>query len=186
MTNEQFARYAMMVAAGESHNMAEVLATRKFPGTRTDVEFNHSRCNGNQFEALPQLGDWYRAEAERHGVNPVGQFYHSGLADYPGDPTAWIGGRGDAIRVAKEKGLRLSGLVDYDPGDRGYIPPDDIPLGEDILRQSVEIELEANPDQRLEDVVEKCYQKRTGQLYDEKPLLVQDSDPDSNSFVGWE
>ena len=101
-----------------TQNMAEVLATRSFPGTRTDAEFMKGRYSGDQFAHAPWLGDYYRKVAEGHGVNPAGKYYCAGLADFPGDPTAWIDGRGDVERVAREKGYKVSGMVEYQPGER--------------------------------------------------------------------
>jgi hypothetical protein len=164
-------RYEIMRLRGESHNMAEILATRKFPGSRTDREFNAGRVNGNQFEHVPGLGDYYRKIAEEAGVSVTGKFYCSGLASWPGDPTAWVSDRGDVLRVAREKGLRVSGHVDYDPGEP--TPAADVPIADDLVESEVEDILESNPGASADDVRDRVIQLRTGQV-DPNPLLVAD------------
>jgi hypothetical protein len=161
---------------GQSHKMAVMLATRSFPGVRTDATFNEGRCNGNQFEAHPALGDQYRRIADASGVSTTGKWYCSGLADFPGDPTAWVSDRGDVLRVARLKGYRVSGAVEYDPGPRDPMP--DVPIADDILQDAIEGEMEDDPGQRREDVEERMFQLLTGAV-DPNPLRVSDPPPEA-------
>lgn len=171
-------RYVELRMNGQSHNMAEVLATRSFPGTRTDREFQLGRCNGNQFEDTPARGNWYRQAAESRGVSTTGKFYHDGLAQYPGDPLAWVSDRSDVLRVARERGLRLSGMVDYEPPDfRGHAPSPDLPIDPGIVAAEVDDIMDSDPGLRRGDVEEKVYALRTGAI-DPNPLLVKDCNSD--------
>lgn len=105
------ADYEAIRERGECHNLASMLAKRQPPSARTDREFMEGHCNGNQFEGMEHLGDVYAAEARRRGVNVKGKVYLSGLASYPGDPKAWVSGRGDVERVLDERGWGSDGAV---------------------------------------------------------------------------
>ena len=153
------ARYEEMRRNGESHAMAEMLATRSFPGLRTDSEFNKGRCNGNQFEETPWLGDYYRARAEEAGVSVTGKYYQSTLARFPGDPEAWVGGRGDVEKICLQRGWGCEGSVQVDVGERPPIP--DVPLAEDLIQREVAASLKENPYQRIEDVRERVLSTHT-------------------------
>lgn len=108
-------RYLDMRLQGQSHNMAEILASRRFPGTKTDVEWNRGHCNGNQFdgpEAVRVVGDYYKSVAAEHGVSITGKVYKSGLADFPGDPEAWVSSRSEAQALIEKRGWSSQGLVE--------------------------------------------------------------------------
>ena len=95
------ARYENMRLDGQSHNMAEMLATRSFPGVKTDAVVNEGKFSGDRGKVGPhQL--WLKQQAEAAGVSTAGKWYCSGLASFPGDPTAWVGDRGDVLRIARE------------------------------------------------------------------------------------
>lgn len=170
-----FHHYQRMRIDGQSHKMAIMLASRSFPGVRTDATFNTGRCNGNQFADKPALGDHYRRIAEAAGVSTTGKHYCSGLADFPGDPTAWISDRGDVLRVAREKGYRVSGDVEYDPGEREPMP--DVAIDPAIVENAVDIYMAEQPGERRADVEERFTELLSGAV-DPNPLLVQDPPPD--------
>lgn len=155
-------RYEEMVASGQSHNMAEMLACRAFPGLRTDAEFLKGKCNGNEFEDQPGLGNFYAAEAARHGVNHVGKTYVSGLARYPGDPEAWISGRGDAERICRERGWGCEGSVNVATQEREARA--DVKLSPDLVDDEVNDIMAMDPGMRRSDVAEKVYQLRSGAI----------------------
>lgn len=111
MTPCQEALYAEVVAKGGGHRLAEMLALGVPPGANTDREFLEGRENGRQFQDAPGLGDFYRRVAEGQGQSVKGKVYLSGLAAYPGDPRAWVSGRGDAQRVLEERGWGAEGAV---------------------------------------------------------------------------
>lgn len=155
------ARYESMREGGESHRFAELIATRGFPGVRTDATFNAGRCNGNQFERTPGLGDHYRRLAERAGVSTTGKYYQHGLAEYPGDPEAWVSDRHDVLRVAREKGLQVHGAVEHTPPERAT--PGVVDIAPDLVARDVEAVL-ASEGGRREDVEERVRAVRTGAI----------------------
>jgi hypothetical protein len=155
------ARYIRMRMNGQSHRMAEMLATRSFPALRTDTEFNKGRCNGNQFEGCPARGDWLRAQAEAAGVSTTGKYYSSALAEYPGDPRAWISDRGDVLRVARENGMTVRGAVEYTPPE--CEPKADVAVAPDILHREAG-EYVARNGGRVEDAAEKLAPILAGQV----------------------
>lgn len=176
-------RYIKMRKAGESHSMAEMLATRSFPGVRTDSTFNEGRCNGNQFESHPGLGNHYQGIAAAAGVSTTGKTYLSSLADFPGDPKAWVSGRGDILRVCEERGYKCSGAVEYQPDSWAHEPQSDVTIGDDIIQNEVDDIMDMGEAEglRRSDVEEKVRELRSGAV-DPNPLCLGDS-PDDGSAV---
>lgn len=169
-TLPQRQRYREMRVAGESHNMAEMLATRSFPGLRTDAIFNEGRFSSDAGKVGPEQL-WLKQQAEAAGVSTNGKWYCRGLASFPGDPTAWVSDRGDVLRVAREKNMNVEGYVEHkahhvDPGD-------DISIADDIIESEVREILEACPEANADDVREEVYAVRTGAV-DNNPLCVED------------
>lgn len=153
-------RYWDMRLSGESHKMAELLAVGKFPAFKSDATFNAGRANGAQFETTPGLGDYYRGIAEAAGVSTTGRYYSAGLADFPGDPTAWVADRADVLRVAKDKGYKVSGDVEYDPGEREPMP--DVAVAPEIVAEQVDAYMAKDPGERRADVEERITAVLTG------------------------
>lgn len=114
-------RYWDLRKGGCSPRLAEMYALQSPPGSNTDREFLHGHSNGNQFDKGPMaeaMGDKFRAEAELRGVSVKGKVYLGGLAEFPGDPRAWISDKSEAKRVCEERGWKCSGLVEYTPDSR--------------------------------------------------------------------
>ena len=164
------ARYENMRLAGESHSIAEMLATRSFPGVKTDAIFNEGKFSGERGRIGPQEL-WRIAQAEAAGVSTTGKWYCSGLASFPGDPTAWVGDRGDVLRIAREKNLNVQGYVEH----QGYETDGggDVPIDNAIVDDEVNDILESNPHANAEDIREQIYAVRTGAV-DNNPLLCRD------------
>lgn len=101
--------YCAMRLDGSSHKWAEMLALQSPPMSNTDREFLEG--TGEQFSKTPGMGDFYKRVAERHGQNTKGKTYISGLARFPGDPEAWVTGRGDVKRVCEQRGWDCDGSV---------------------------------------------------------------------------
>ena len=128
-TISECANYARMRRMGESHKMSEMLTLRTFPATRTDKEF--LKGTHEQFADAPGIGDRYRAIAEAHGLSTNGLVYMRGLARFPGDPQAWVNGRGDVARIAEERGWGVTGAVEC---QRREVQPDpDIAIADEIV-----------------------------------------------------
>lgn len=144
MTEEQFAHYLICLEQGTSPLLAEMFAVGQPPGSKTDREFLAGfGANGGQFAKRPENGDFYAAEARAQGVDITGAVYLSGLAAYPGDPRAWVRGRGDAQRVCEERGWGCQGDVNVplhkveEPTGGGLAP--------DIVAREMEKALEQVP-----------------------------------------
>lgn len=135
------ARYIAHRLDGDTHMMADMLAHQKPPGSRTDREFLRGHCAGNQFEKTPWIGDIYKRRAEAAGVDITGKVYYGTLAEYPGDPRAWITGRGDAQRLCEERGWGCEGAVNVKMREPAN-PPAEVAVAEDIVRDHVDRRLE--------------------------------------------
>lgn len=135
--------YVRMRRDGESHNMAEMLATRSFPGVKgTDSVFMEGRhLDGSQFEKdAPNVGQHHLELARKAGVNVTGKYYSGTLARFPGDPRAWISGLGDVKRIAEERNIGVAGAVNIPApkyGD-GYVPPERYKVDDSIVAEHVD------------------------------------------------
>ena len=95
--------YDRCIANGCSPRLAEMLAAGQPPMSNTDREFLEGHCNGNQFAGREAVGDAYAAVARAEGADTTGKVYMGSLAAYPGDPRAWVSGRGDVQRVLDDQ-----------------------------------------------------------------------------------
>ncbi len=153
--------YVDMRLAGESRKMAAMLALRQGPALRTDSEFRRGHTNGSQFSACPWVGTHHRRAAERAGLDPTGRIYLSGLARYPGDPAAWVSGRGDIRRLVEDRGWGCSGAVNVPR--REVEPMKDIPVSAEIVGQYAARLRRDNPSLSALDAWEKAQAIRSGQ-----------------------
>lgn len=133
------------------------------PAARTDREFLEGHCNGNQFETTPHLGDSYAEVARAHGQDTTGKVYLSQLARFPGDPEAWVSGRGDVTRVLESRGWGATGAVNTPL--RLEEPAPTVGVAEDILQQEVADILQTVPPEEramvdTEDLREQVLEKR--------------------------
>lgn len=137
--------YEAMRRDGESHSIAEMLALQQPPRIETDATFLAGNCNGNQFEANPEIGDLYAREAAAHGLTSTkGLVYKSSLAAFPGDPQAWVGSRDDVRRVCEERGWGCEGAVNMKVrNDRAPMP--DVDVADDIVQEKMLDNLEVDP-----------------------------------------
>lgn len=147
---DQQAAYVAMRMDGESHTLAEMFALQEPPMSNTDREFLEGHCNGNQFADQPHVGDYYAAKAKAAGVDITGKVYMSGLATEPGDVRAWVSGRGDVERIARERGMSVQGSVNVKAEDLGP-PPEDVTVADDLVDEQVRSRVEDSPELALRD-----------------------------------
>jgi hypothetical protein len=123
--------YVAMRENGQSHKMAEMLATRSAPGLKTDTRF------AARLDANADVPARYRRMAKAAGVVTDGKQYMRQLAAFPGDPQAWVGGSDDVKRVCKHRGWGCDGAVDMKPVVKET--PDDKPytVAESIVDQEM-------------------------------------------------
>ena len=163
--------YEQMLRAGQSPNIAEMLATRTPPIDKGDRTFLAGLDPIPTHEAarLKRLAD-------RQGVNVNGRVYLRALANrqavkrYGHDPKAWIGSRADVEAVARERKLYVEGAVNVDYLGVDAPPPEKIP---DALDMKL-IEKETSQHERTSghkmrgrerlDYKEKLFNRRKGKM----------------------
>ena len=130
--------YYRSVAEGCAPKLAEMLAARQPPGAVTDATFLAGHCNGNQFEDSPKRAEAMQYLAQRHGVDTKGKVYLGQLAAYPGDPQAWVTGRGAVERVCRQRGWGCEGAVNVpNPDVKPNTKPKRKPLKQKLYEAGV-------------------------------------------------
>jgi hypothetical protein len=169
----QKAEYLKLRAAGESHNIASMIATCKAPALSTDDTFMAGRREGQVFRNCPALHAHHQALADRAGISTHGKTYLSGIAAYPGDPRAWVSGKSDVLAVARERNLSVEGCVSH----KGHAvdPGEDKPIADDILAESAKAFVAAG--MKPSEAVAKAFDLRTGRSDAGQPQLVDDHTP---------
>ncbi len=159
MTGAQLEHYAQCLKNGCSEKLAEMLALGSPPMSNTDREFLAGRggCY-DQFAGNEAMGNYYKRVAESQGQNTTGKVYLSGLAEYPGDPRAWVTGRGDVQRLCEEKGWGCEGSVKMPVRRVAEVTGGG--LASDLVDEEVQARLAENPEQRALDVREKVIEER--------------------------
>lgn len=90
-----------------------MFAAQQAPAVQTDSTFLAGMESQQAVELnnKPQIGAKLSRDLKAIGGSPKGKVYLSGLAAYPGDPEAWISGRGDIKRVADQRNYTVKGAV---------------------------------------------------------------------------
>lgn len=149
--------YLKMVADGQSPRFAEMCALQVAPGTKgTDRAFMEGRLNGQFFDNMPvPMARRMLREAKAAGIDVSGKYYMGGLADKRAhrDPAAWIDSVADIKRVAQQRDLHVSGIVEHTPPEKP--PAKSVDIAPEILRENVRRELKANPGLKRDDAVER-------------------------------
>lgn len=140
----------------DRERLRDMLERQQGPTLMTDAVFMEGRCNGNQFEKSPAIGDWYKGQATAAGVDTTGRVYLSGLAAYPGDPRAWVGSRGEVQKVVEERGWNCRGAVNVASTEPGGTQCDEKrqPVAEDLVQEAVMEAVVKNPELAEKDVGE--------------------------------
>ncbi len=127
---------------------SEAMRVFSIPHLRTDSTFLAGMStNGSQFEARPEQGDYYKKVAEAHGQDTKGKVYLSGLAEFPGDPEAWVSGRGDVQRVAEARGYNVQGAVNVKSPREGPAPdPKAVDIADDLVARRMQQKITENPE----------------------------------------
>jgi post-segregation antitoxin (ccd killing protein) len=154
--------YISMINAGQSPRFAEMCALQQPPGTKgTDRAFQEGRLAGNQWDELParQAKKMIR-EAKAAGINISGKQYVSGLANKLGhcDPRAWVSDLSDVKRVAKDRNLNVSGLVNIEATE---LPPIRHDLNPRIAKELAKKEIAKNPKLSMQEALVKVKEKHT-------------------------
>jgi hypothetical protein len=158
---ERQRHYETMRANGESHNIAEILATGETPhGKTADRMLFMDGAENKQFENENDER-YYRESAERAGVSTTGKIYQPGLARHPADPRAWVSDANDILRIAREDNLTVSGVVRHKAEDRPPLPG--LRVAPDLVEEQVARLLEREPQraERLQEAREQIADQLT-------------------------
>ncbi len=140
-------------SAGCEEKLRAMLESGVPPMSNSDREFLQGRGGCfDQFSGNEELGAYYRRVAEAHGQNPTGKVYLSGLAAFPGDPRAWVTGRGDVAAVCEERGWQTEGSVNVKMTN--LAEPTGGGIASDVVDRLVAQRLSENPSARAADVRE--------------------------------
>lgn len=153
---EKQAHFEMMLDNGESERFAEMIALQKAPYAKPDYVVHRL----NQDKPSP-VDDYCRQVAESLGCSTTGKTYVSQLADFPGDPLAFVSDEHDIKRVCQLKGKSTEGLVDYTYD--GPLPTPAPAVGapaDDIVEAEMWRRAEENPDIMLRPAAEVKEQVR--------------------------
>ena len=171
----QQVHYWKMRLKGESHRMAEMLATRSFPGIRgTDSTFMQgSHMQDGMLEGVRQR------MAQAAGVDTNGRRYIAGLARFPGDPEAWVSGLSDVRRICTDRGWNCHGAFEYEAPEAWSPPAPDVPVAADIVAEHVAAELESYDSGEITprltaDVTERIESLLAGRVDNGQELHVND------------
>jgi hypothetical protein len=120
----------------QQESFKSMLLSQQPPGVdMPGSSFFRSAYARGQFQRTPEIGEQYAEEARRRGVSTYGKYYSHQLADYAGDPSAWVSDVDDFKRVAAAKGVGCEplGLKAVKKGD------DEAPvvLDEKIIQQEI-------------------------------------------------
>lgn len=149
-------------ASLDPSKLREMLEARTPPMSNTDREFLEGRggCY-DQFNGS-YMGEFYRREAKLAGQDTTGKVYLSSLAAYPGDPLAWVSGRGDVQRVCEQRGWNCHGSVNVKSEPQ---QPEQIALAPDIVEREVQQIVAECPEplkpREVADIREKVIENRT-------------------------
>lgn len=137
-------------------NLAAMVETGKTPRGVTNDSFLGTRGTlASQFDGDPDVFRQVISNAQRAGYNPSSSdVYLSQLADYPGDPKAFVsrsrGGRQQVADVLNEKGVAdMSGSVKAK--GRQDAPPPAVKLGTDLVESNVDKMIKKTPDLKKVD-----------------------------------
>lgn len=106
------------------------------PYLNTDAVFMTGTANGSQFEMRPEQGEYYKAECEKRGGTTLGRKYFSSLARFPGDPEAWVEGRGEVSKLLSSRGWGAQGAVYVKP-----VPVEEVTNPVDVASDIVDREV---------------------------------------------
>lgn len=149
--------YLRMIRDGQNPRFAAMCALQQPPGTRgTDRALMQGRYAGEWLDQMhTPLAARMAREARAAGINISGKFYMGGLADKRAhlDPAAWIDSVSDIRRVAQERDLHVTGIVEYTPPQKE--PPKSKDIDPAILRENVRKEMKKNPKLTRGEAVER-------------------------------
>jgi hypothetical protein len=147
------AMYERLLSAGYGHKWAEMCTLQQPPGTKgTDRALMQGRLNEEWLgEMAPDTAKHMLSEAKAAGINTSGKYYMGGLADKRAhrDPAAWVDSAGDILKVAKQRNLTVSGVIDHKGEPQA--PPKPKRLNARLTREMMDVERTVHPGRKISD-----------------------------------
>lgn len=125
--------YKIRTQARDEIKLLRMLESGQPPHGVSDCTFMKDTANGRQFVGQEHIGDYYREVATAAGASTTGKKYLSGLARFPGDPEAWVDGRGDVERVLNQRGWGCEGTINLKPRESLQPPVSGPEVADDLL-----------------------------------------------------
>lgn len=145
----RLAFYTRLRREGQTHRWAEMCALQSAPrGMTDDVFFAGMQRPGDTLE--PRMLKTLLKQAKREGFAPSpGATYYPALAEYQGDPKAWVSradGRGYIKKLCESRGWSCEGGVTV-KGRQPLSDPhkDCVPLADDIIASTMREQIAADP-----------------------------------------
>lgn len=160
--------YLQCLENGCTPVLAEMLASRSFPGTKgTDRAYMQGRqLGGAQFEGIPLVGRHHLKIAHDAGVSVTGKWYAGTLArpGFPGDPEAWVSSLDDLRAIVKRRGWTCTGAVEIKEPRYLDVEPQAYHVADDLVEQYVEDAIAEDPalEMKRADVKEAIAVKLAG------------------------
>lgn len=109
------AHYERCREEGTPHGLAEMFALGQPPGVETESTFLAGMYDqqAKEFNNKPDVAKVLADDLRAAGGSTAGKVYLGGLAEYPGDPRAWVSGKDDIKQLAKERNYQIDGMVKH-------------------------------------------------------------------------
>ena len=142
--------YRTCIRRGSSPRLAELFALRQAPGLNTDATFLAGRGTlQDQFKGDEIVLDQITKTAKRHGYNPnANDVYISSLAQFPGDPKAFVpptNAKGHVRKVCEDRGWSCHGSVNVKGTAKNDDPGEGIKLADDLAEANVKRMVKKDP-----------------------------------------
>lgn len=158
MTDRELLRWWARASA----NGEEMLRLGKAPRVISDDTFfrGFTKTGGEQF-TTDLTREFYLEEAKKAGVSVAGKQYFGELAAYPGDPRAWVGSRGEMVKLLEERNWGSDG--DIKVKCEAVEPAKDTKLADDIVDDMIADRLE---DAGRETITRGEYEEMKSEIVD--------------------
>lgn len=137
---------------GESFNVASMLAYQRPPRANDDTTWltSQSASIGGAFlDGKPEMVQRaYTEPAKAAGVSIKGSVYVPGLAEFPGDPNAWVKNVSEVKNKVEAKGWGCQGAVNVKARE-DVEPPPDVDVAPDLIERRALEKIEENPELKM-------------------------------------
>lgn len=131
---------------GVAHSLAEMFAFQSPPTPHDDttwLRLNSKNIGGHE---NPFIHEAYTAPSRELGLSTSGSVYMPSIADFPGDPKAWVKNESELKQRQVERGGGWSDGTQVVRARNDVEPEADIDVAPDIVEQRVMDMMDANPE----------------------------------------